>query len=346
MQPSGTKSWIVKLTTRGKARKVTLGNTKDLPAHCARGRARALLAEAATDGLPKRRVERKAPSFAEHVEVFWADYARHWKPSTAASNRRLIDRELVPNFGPVALNEIRPADVLRWRDGLQMRPGVFNRSIPVFASVMKYAEQLGHRAKGSNPCKGMPRFRREPMQRFLSPKEYARLGRILREHDEQSPVTVAAIRMLLYTGARRSEIEGLTWREVEPGRLRLADSKTGPKTIYLNTQAEAVLRDVPRRGGCDYVFPNASGKRPLNLDPVWLLVRREAALPDVRLHDLRHSFASVGVAHGFGLPMIARLLGHAELDTTARYAHLADQSVSEAAERVSSGLARCLGMQA
>jgi hypothetical protein len=100
VQPSGTRSWIVKLTTRGKARKVTLGNTEDLPAHCARGRARALLAEAATDGLPKRRAERKAPSFAEHVEVFWADYARHWKPSTASSNRRLIDRELVPTFGP------------------------------------------------------------------------------------------------------------------------------------------------------------------------------------------------------------------------------------------------------
>jgi integrase len=250
------------------------------------------------------------------------------------------------DFRPLAVNEIRPADVLRWRDGLQLRPGIFNRTIPVFASVMKYAEQLGHRAKGSNPCKGTPRFRREPMQRFLSPKEYGRIGAILREHEKQSPMEVAVLRVLLYTGARRSEIEKLRWSEVEPGRLRLADSKTGPKTIYLNMQAEAVFNAVSRRDGCDYVFPNAWGKRPLNIEPTWRLLRREAALPDVRLHDLRHSFASVGVASGFGLPMIARLLGHAELDTTARYAHLADQSVSEAAERVSSGLARCLGMQA
>lgn len=168
----------------------------------------------------------------------------------------------------------------------------------------------------------------------------------MRAFEEIDPVAVQAIRPLIYTGARNGEVVGLRWEWVQSPRLMLPDSKTGAKIIYLNRQALAVLDAMPNRAETGLVFPSARGDKPIALSALWYRIRQHAALPDVRLHDLRHSFASIAIADGISLVVIGKLLGHALAETTERYAHLADEAIADAAKRVSGSLAKCLGIAA
>ncbi len=343
VQPTGHKAWIVKFRERGRQRFVTLGPTTALPIDAARLQARAVLEHAALDGLPARRPTKAAPLFRDYASEFWQDYSRHWKPSTQKGNARVLRRALLPRFGELAVDAINRSDVLRWRDDLADRQGSFNRALPLLAVMLIYAEQLGYRRKGSNPCKGTPRYKRDLPDRFLSPAEYQRLAGVLYDAEGEMPTAVAVVRLLMFTGARSSEITGLRWEHVQPPRLMLPDSKTGAKIVWLNSPALAVLETLPQQSE-GLVFPGARGRVPIQMFPFWNKLRRRAALPDVRLHDLRHSFASVAIADGIPLSMIGKLLVHALPETTARYAHLADGVIAEAAERVSGGLAEALGL--
>lgn len=349
MRPTGYKCWIVAFRERGIKRLVTLGSVATLDARKARNEARKRLVANRLDGLPQppKPKAQKGPSlFRDYVGAFWADYARHWKPSTQKRNLSLVRKELLPAFGDVAVEAFTRAEIVRWRDGLNQRPCTFNRALPVLAVMLAYAEQLGHRRCGSNPCKGMPRFKTKVHERYLTAAEYRRLASTLDEAEVEVPLAVAAIRLLIYTGARSGEITTLRWEYVQPPRLALPDSKTGPKTIYLNGPAMAVLDDLPgRRSGLVFASP-AQPDRPIRIDNHWTKLRRSATLPDVRLHDLRHSFASVAIMDGISLSLIGKLLGHALPETMARYAHLADEAVMDAAERVCSSLASALGLPA
>ena len=165
--------------------------------------------------------------------------------------------------------------------------GAFNRALPVLAVMLIYAEQLGYRRKGSNPCKGVSRYKRKLPDRYLSPAEYRRLARTLDESASEDPNVIAAIRLLMFTGARSGEISGLKWSYVQPPRLMLPDSKTGPKIIYLNGPAMAVLEAQPPGALDDLVFPMTDAPtRSVRLDNAWARIRRRAAIPDVRIHDL------------------------------------------------------------
>lgn len=347
IRPSGKRYWFVRLRQRGRHRRISLGSTDDVEAPIARGEARRLLAEVALDGLPKRVAAKVAPVLADYVDEFWTDCARHWKPSTQRRNRNALEKEILPAFGAMRINLIGRAEITRWRDDYADGRGTrYNRAVPVLGAMFKYAEQLGYIRKNSNPCKGMPGFKPNKKERFLSPVEFRRLARELDADAASYPVHVAIVRLLIFTGARISEIRDLQWDWVQLPRLLLPDSKTGPKTIYLNSQAVRIFDGVARHGDCRFVFPNAKGIAPINLDPWWLQFRRRCAMPDVRLHDLRHSFASVAVREKVQLATIGSLLGHALPETTARYAHLADDTVAEAAQRVSGGLAETLGLSA
>lgn len=329
---------------------VTLGSAGvaagALSAPAARAAARRLLIKATLADLPTAPEQKKVPLFADFAEEFWLDYSPHWKPSTRRSSRSRIDHLLVPRFGELPVDIIERGDVNRWRDGMADRGGSFNRSIPIMSVMMQYAEKLGYRAKGSNPCRGVSRFKRELPERYLSADEYKRLGRVLTAHDGANPFVVPALLMLIYTGARVSEIATLRWRYVQVPRLALPDSKTGPKTIFLNSPAIAVLEGLPRLGNDELVFPSIDGLKPIDLSQHWNTIRRKAALPDLRLHDLRHSFASVAITRGIPLATIGKLLGHALPETTARYAHLADEVIAESADRICSGLASAMGIAA
>lgn len=329
---------------------VTLGSAGvaagALSAPAARAEARRLLIRATLADLPTAPEQRKVPLFTDFAEEFWLDYSPHWKPSTRRTSRSRIYKQLVPRFGKLTVDMIERADINRWRDSMADRGGSFNRSIPIMSVMMQYAEKLGYRPNGSNPCRGVSRFRRDLPERFLSADEYRRLGRVLAAHEGANPFVVPALLVLIYTGARVSEITTLRWRYVHGPRLALPDSKTGPKAIYLNPQAITVLEGLERRGDDELVFPAMHCGKPINLGEHWAKIRRTAALPDVRLHDLRHSFASVAIAQGIPLATIGKLLGHALPETTARYAHLVDEVVSESADRICSSLANALGIAA
>ena len=155
-----------------------------------------------------------------------------------------------------------------------------------------------------------------------------------------------AIRLIIYTGARRGEIENLHWEWVQLPRIMLPDSKTGPKVLYLNSQAQALIEAEPERPISGPMFPALRSNGSINPNPAWSAIKHHAALPDVRIHDLRHSFASIAIADCVWLVVIGKLLGHALAETTERYAHLADEAISDAAQRVSGSLARCISVAA
>ena len=193
--------------------------------------------------------------------------------------------------------------------------------------MFNLAEVWALRPDNSNPCRHVQRFRERARERFLSSAEIAKLASALKSLEDEEKITKAvagAVRLLLFTGARRGEICGLRWDHIdfERGCLRLPDSKTGAKVISLNAPALEVIAGLPRRS--PWVFPTEQGDQPIDLSRPWDRIRERAELPAVRIHDLRHSHASVLAAAGVPLLVIGRILGHNVPATTARYARLAD----------------------
>ena len=198
----------------------------------------------------------------------------------------------------------------------------------------------------TNPARAVKRNRRTALTRFLSREEIARLHRVLdRQTRNSSREQADIIRLLLLTGCRRSEIVRRRWSEVDRDKLVLADSKTGPRTVPLNTQARRILERRPR-GASPFVFPSPrdpARPRSRNLS-FWYRARREAGIEEVRLHDLRHTHASHAVMNGIPVPVVSRLLGHSDVRTTLRYAHLGDRQIEAAAERVGQSIAAVMGL--
>ena len=267
----------------------------------------------------------------DYAEEFLRRTAHRWKPATRTTNRDAIQNRILPYFGEMRVPDIDPADVRRWFDAMSHKPATANRTLPVLSVMMTQAELWDLRPQGSNPCRNIRRYRMKPRERFLSVEELKRLGRVLDRADDTQ--AAAAVRLLLFTGARSSEITGLRWAWIRGTRAVLPDSKTGPKTIQLPPPARAVLERLPRHSA--YVFPHPSGGGPMrNLRHRWPKLRALAGLEDVRIHDLRHSYASHAVMSGLDLYTVGRLLGHADTASTERYAHLADEHVVVAAGRI------------
>ena len=194
---------------------------------------------------------------------------------------------------------------------------------------------MGLRPEGSNPCRNIRRYRRKGRERFLSDDEIRRLSKVLAAHADRRPAQVAAIRLLLLTGCRKSEIITLRWSDYREGHLFLRDSKVGPRTVWLSQPARAVLDGIERTGAWVFPSPRAAGPRCRDwLDSLWWRIRAAAGLDEVRLHDLRHTHASIALRQGETVLAIGRLLGHADPETTLKYTHAADAMVMQAAETV------------
>jgi integrase len=216
------------------------------------------------------------------------------------------------------------------------------------SKMFKLAEMWGLRPDGSNPRKHIKKYPEEKRERFLSPAELKRVGEVLHEMEQEGielSASIAAVRLLMLTGCRLGEIMNLKWDYVDiSGKaLRLPDSKTGAKVVHLGQPAVEVLAKIERVDGNPWVIVGTlPGSRLSDLQPFWQRVRARAGLKDVRIHDLRHTFASTAVASGQGLPMIGKLLGHTQVQTTARYAHLAADPIRDAADQVVSNIAGSL----
>ena len=319
-----SRTFFVRVKRELSAVNLTLGTTAELTAAQARAQAVAEIAAATAR-------HKTGTLFRDFADEFLRRQCRRWKPATRQSNRSALKNQLLPFFGSMRVADISHSDVQRWFDSLSGSPASANRALAVLSVMLTQAELWDIRPQGSNPCRNIRRHRTKARERFLSREELKRLGFVL-DHAEDRQA-VAVIRLLLFTGARSSEITGLRWDWIRGTRAVLPDSKTGPKTIQLPPPARAVLSAVPRISR--YVFSDAKGTGPMNdLGFRWQKLRRLAGLEDVRIHDFRHTLASHAVMSGIDLYTVGRLLGHADIGSTERYAHLADNHVRQAAGRI------------
>ena len=346
IRPSGGASFVLLRNVEGRSKRISLGLPNSRGVDEIRSECHALMATSKPDQMTK--AAHRAPLFRDFVSGPWKDihFARY-KQSTRRGVTYSLVNQLLPAFGSTPLDRINRNQVLRWFDAFsQMAPGGANRVLDVFRQILNFAVACGHIRV--NPAHGIKKNRRTALTRFLSRHEIRRLHRVLDEYVRKSSGArqqVDIIRLLLFTGCRKGEIVRLRWAEVNGNMLVLADSKTGPRTIPLNDQARSLLERQPR-GESEFVFPSPRCvTRPRARDlPLWYEIRREAEIEDVRLHDLRHTVASHAVMNGVSVPVVSRLLGHTNVQTTLRYAHLADKDIEDTAERIGTAMARVMSM--
>jgi integrase len=290
----------------------------------------------------------------------------HKKSSTLRSDRGRIARHILPLLGKKKVDQVTRRDcellLIDVRDGKTAvkvtgkRPlgaltrggrGAAAQSVTLLSAIMEFA--IMRRLRADNPCRGVKRPAAKKLNRFMSEAEIVRLGEALAAEEKASgdPYPALAIKLLALTGCRRWEILSLEWGHVDftHGLLRLEDSKTGQKVVYLNAPALMLLSEAPRIAGNPYVIAGKKAGCHFNgIAKVWSRVQKISGLEDVRLHDLRHSFASVGVGGNLSLPIIGALLGHANPSTTQRYAHLAADPLKRANEAVGAKIGAALGI--
>ncbi|HEV7509210.1 MAG TPA: site-specific integrase [Thermoanaerobaculia bacterium] len=307
---------------------------------------------------PAEPIKPSEPTLAE-VTIRFLQYHASRKKSGDRMGKAL-ETYILPALGRKKMRDLSHTDV-QWLHATvtsQGKPVTANRVLALLSSLWSYHEKSRPKEPGEprreNPCRFVERHREQKRERYLTTAELERLGTALtaaepsgrhgahhRPDGKEHPSAIAAIRLLLLTGARKSEILTLRWSDVdlERGLLRLPDSKTGKKDVLLGAAAVALLADLPRREGNPYV---CWGDRPdghlIGMHSAWDRIRKTAGLEEVRIHDLRHTFASIGVGAGYGLPVVGRLLGHTTWQTTDRYAHLEDSPVRIAANAISDAI--------
>ena len=379
IEPSGRKSFFVRYRPAGGGRLapkrfLLIGKHGQITPDEARKHARLVLADVArgADPVLERRSERDAPTIEQIANAFMADHINpRRKPTTIEFYRHALDRYIKPNLGSKIAAKVTRADIARLHHELRDRPHLANRVIDVLGSMYGWAGRVGLVPEGTRPVARIEKFKEESRERFLTLEELSRLGDALRIAEtkgvkwspdpkkktkhapkEESrlirihPSAAAAIRLLVLTGARLREILNLEWAQVdlERGILWLADSKTGRKPVLLGAAAVRILEEL----ACDgrYVIASDKPDQPRrDLKRPWQLVLHAAGLSEIRIHDLRHTFASVGVSSGLGLPVVGRLLGHTQVRTTQRYAHLADDAARRAADAISGTISAAIGIR-
>lgn len=386
---SGARTWVIEYRPadggrRAAKRRHSLGSAEVLKADEARKLARDLLARIrlGEDPAAERTAIRRAETVSELIALYMSEKIKPLrKASTARTCRGYVDLYLTPQLGSRKAASLTRGDIAKLHRAIGTAHKVTaNRVVSFLSAAYSYGQKTGRISEQlQNPARGIERFREEGRERYLSADELARLGDTLRlaettglpwapdptkkvKHAPRpenrlvviDPYSIAALRLLLFTGARLREILHLEWEHVDlqRGLLFLPDSKTGKKTVLLGAAAIDILENLERVG--PYVIAGTpkllDGKTVFNprsdLNRPWARVTSHAGLSRVRLHDLRHSFASVGVSSGLGLEVIGGLLGHSSTSTTARYAHLGADPLRRASNAIEGHLAAALGGKA
>ena len=343
IHPSGRKSYVLQRTMGGKQRLITIGDAAILSERIAKDVARRLILriELGQNPADKKQRGKKTPTYACFLRHYWDVAAPTWKPSTREIHDIYRRTHLDHAFAGKFIDEIGHADAVRWHSTLTRSagPGAANRAMEILKAMFAKAEAWGYLPEHSNPFRGVKRNKGRKIERFLSQDEMARLGEALARHRADRPNEVAVISLLALTGCRRGEILNLTWGEVQGRKLKLIDSKTGPRIVWLGKEARAVIDCLPRRRSHERVFQ--FDVLPVSaIEWFWPMMRVEAGIEDVRLHDLRHNYASLAARSSETLPMIGCLLGHRNVSTTSRYAHLDDGILLEASDRIANEIRR------
>lgn len=375
VEPSGVKSFIVRYRPGQGGRSspkrfVSIGRYGALTPEEARTEARKVLGAVATGADPggDRTTQRAAATLADLARDFMGEHIhKKRKPKTAENYRHVIDSYLIPELGSRKAKDITHAELARLHGRLSERPATANVLVAVASSMFSWGAAHGCIPKGFNPASGVEKYQENRRERFLNSAELERLGSVLREAETHGlpwrieapnskhlpkgtrrtvlgPHAVAAVRLLLFTGCRLREILHLRWGEIdfERGLLNLPDSKTGRKSVILNAPALAILDTLPRVG--EFVIAGDAPDKPrADLRKPWDAVSRAAGLKGLRIHDLRHSFASFGAGGGLGLPIVGKLLGHKNAATTERYAHLDADPLRRASEKIAGQIEAAMG---
>lgn len=352
--PSGKKTYMVQYRSGRRTRRYTIGSHGILTSDQARTEAKRLLGDVMRGDDPsgKRKQRQHAPTVTALCERFMNDYAAvHCKPSTNRSYEMCIRRNIKPALGPMQINDVTRSDVAALHLKMSATtPYQANRVLALISKLFNMAEDWGLRDDGTNPARRIKKNREEEKKRYLSDAEQERLGQALNDCLEDGAETVfviAAIMLLILTGCRRNEITTLKWDYIQFNHLDLPDSKTGRRRIPLPREAYEILMNLPRREGNPYVILGITNDGCLtDLERPWRRIRERAELNDVRLHDLRHTYASVAIQNGIDPFTLKEIMGHKNLQTTLRYAHLADDAVQRAAGSVAGRLAGSLRTRA
>jgi integrase len=371
---SGVKSYVVQYRQHGRSRRSRIGLHGRLTADEARSEAKKLLGlvEGGHDPIAAREAARSARTLSEVSDEYMRLHVRPKKKQrTVDEYETLLRKHILPELGFKRLEDIRRANVARLHSSISSNaPVAANRALSLISSLWNWAARRDLVAAHENPASGIDKNREQGRERYLTSEEFMRLGDVLREAasvglpfivdrtkpnskharkpDARRPIdpyAIAAIRLLIFTGARFREVLHMRWAEVdfERGLVHLADSKTGRKPIVLSAPALQLLDALPHINGNPYVFPGEKEGCPRSdLKKPWKAIRTAARLDGVRLHDLRHTFASVGAGAALGLPVIGRLLGHTQPQTTARYAHLDSDPLRRAADTIGATISAAL----
>jgi integrase len=353
--PTGSKVYVLRLRQDGRQRWVKIGHHGDpwTPETARREAQRVLgLAAAGKDVTLPRERAREQPTMKAFAERFMGEYAAaHLKPSSQEVYQFIIDNHVVPALGKLRVDRVQRADVEALHLKLQATPTAANRTLVLLHGMFERAEAWGLRPQNSNPAQGIRYYRERKRSRFLSAAEFARLGQTFRELEgRESPFVLAAFKLLMVTGCRCSEIFRLRWDEVDLDRgvLNLKDSKTGPKTVALSEAALVILGGLPRVAGNPYVIVGWKHGQPyFGETKTWARIRTKAGLDDLRIHDLRHAFASVAISNsGASLALVGGALGHSSSASTGRYAHLAQDPVRAVSETTAGLITEWMGKPA
>jgi integrase len=377
--PSKKKTYVAQFRKDGRSRRVAIGDHGRLTADEARSQAKTILGqiEQGADPAEERRKARAVRTFREVADDFMRQHVEAKRKSrTHTDYRGLLDKRILPAIGNTRIVDLRRADVARLHSRLSATPYPANRSLALISTIWNWAAQSEEVALADNPAaaKRIERYPERGRERYLTSAELARLGDALREGEaiglpyfvdetkpaakhapkaehrraKLDPFAVAAIRLLVLTGARLHEILDAEWSQVdiERGVIFLADSKTGRKPIYLSAAAQAVLAAIPRVTGNRHIIAGARAGAPrADLNKPWRAVRRAANLEGVRIHDLRHSFASFGAGASLGLHVVGKLLGHSQPATTHRYAHLDADPLRRAVETIGATISAAMNRE-
>jgi integrase len=288
------------------------------------------------------------PTLRQAGAIFLETVVSKRRKGTQILYNDFLNRLIYPKLGDVKVAQIKFSDIVILHYGLRKTPITANRVIASLSALFSWCEKCGLRPRHSNPVQGVERFPEKSKERFLSSRELGRLGIALtraERNNTESIFVLAAIRLLIFTGCRRNEILELQWKHIifESAMLLLPETKTGARPVYLSEPALSVLAGLPKVSKNSFVIVgDKEGQHLVNLRKPWLRICKVARFRDVRIHDLRHSFASVVVNGGASLPIIGKLLGHAKSSTTEKYSNFAADPVRAVNEAMGSQIAAML----
>lgn len=328
--PSGRRTFYLYFRTKaGRERRPKVGDWPLFTIAQARDVAKSILQEVAKghDPMAERKAAKEAPRVDDLMDRYKTEHAAGKK--SEREDKRIIDVYVTPRLGRRKVADVTYDDVLGLHRSMADSPYMANRVLSLLSKAFSLAETWQMRPRGTSPCHGVRRFTERPRRRYMSGSEAPAIAAALNARRETHPRQVAFIYLLILTGARCGEIEAAMPEWLNGAKLELPDSKTGARTIYLPQPVMDILEALPRAPGETLVGIRAPRK-------FWNGVRKAAGCPDLRLHDLRHSFASAALSAGLTLAQIGELLGHANPQTTQRYAHLIEEMANTAVEQTSS----------